>query len=122
MTFASVSLITRDVPALASFYADVLGVEAQGDNEHTELKTKGAGLTIFSTAGMERMAPNSMQDAGSGSVILAFEVDDVDAEYVRLKNLGVEFVKPPQTHPWGSRSLWFKDPEGNIVDFYSIPS
>ncbi len=32
-------------------------------------------------------------------------VEDVDAEYERLKPLGVVFVKPPQTHPWGSRSF-----------------
>jgi catechol 2,3-dioxygenase-like lactoylglutathione lyase family enzyme len=122
MKFASVCLITKNVPALVSFYTDVLGVEAQGDDEHAELRTRGAGLTIFSTAGMERMAPSSMQDAGSGSVILMFEVDDVDAEYVRLKDLGVGFVKPPQTHPWGSSSVWFRDPDGNVIDFYSTPA
>ena len=43
---------------------------------------------------------------------------DIDAEYERLKGLGVEFVKSIQTHAWGSRSFWFRDPEGNLIDFY----
>ena len=46
----------------------------------------------------------------------------VDAEYERLKALGVEFVKLPKTHPWGSRSFWFRDLDGNIVDFVCVPT
>jgi catechol 2,3-dioxygenase-like lactoylglutathione lyase family enzyme len=75
---------------------------------------------------MEEMAPRSMQGAGSGSVVLEFEVADVDAEYERLKALGIAFVKPPQTHPWGAtavrgaRSFWFHDPDGNLVDFITV--
>jgi catechol 2,3-dioxygenase-like lactoylglutathione lyase family enzyme len=48
-----------------------------------------------------------------------FEVEDVDAEYERLKALDVEFVMLPTTHPWGARSFWFRDPDGNIVDFFA---
>jgi catechol 2,3-dioxygenase-like lactoylglutathione lyase family enzyme len=47
-------------------------------------------------------------------------VEDVDEEYERLKSLNVEFVKLPQNHPWGCRSLWFRDPDGNIIDFFTI--
>jgi hypothetical protein len=31
----------------------------------------------------------------------------------------MEFVKPLQTHPWGARSFRFREPDGNLVDFYS---
>jgi catechol 2,3-dioxygenase-like lactoylglutathione lyase family enzyme len=120
MRFTGICLITQDVPALAAFYARVLGVEAVGDATHMELRTQGAGIAIFSVEGMEGMAPGSMLGAGTGTFTLMFEVPDVDAEYERLKALGVEFVKPPQTHPWGARSFWFRDPEGNIVDFYAV--
>ena len=120
MKFTGVCLITPNVPALVSFYTRVLGVKAEGDDVHAELKTEGAGIAIFSTAGMESMAPRSMQGAGYGSFTLGFEVNDVDAEYERLKTLQVEFVKLPATHPWGSRSVWFRDPDGNIVDFFTV--
>jgi len=119
MKFTGICLITKNVPALADFYTRVLGVTAEGDDTHMELHTEGAGIAIFSIDGMESMAPGSMQGAGYGSVTLAFEVKDVGAEHERLKTLGVEFVKPPQTHPWGARSVWFRDPDGNIVDFFT---
>ena len=119
MRFSGICLVTDDVPALASFYAKVLGVQAEGDDVHVELRTEGAGISIFSAAGMERMAPRSTQGTGAGSCILAFEVQDVDAEYERLQALDVTFVKLPETHPWGARSVWFRDPDGNIIDFYA---
>jgi catechol 2,3-dioxygenase-like lactoylglutathione lyase family enzyme len=122
MKFTGICLITKNVPALADFYAKVAGVEAVGDDLHVELKTEGAGMTIFSVEGMESLAPHSMEGAGHGSFTIGFEVDDVDAEYGRLKELDVEFIKLPTTHPWGSRSFWFRDPDGNIVNFFAVLS
>ena len=65
------------------------------------------------------MAPGSMQSAGYGSFTIGFEVEDVDVQYERLKALWVTFVKLPATYPWGTHSVWFRDPDENIVDFYS---
>ena len=119
MRFVGICLVTNDVPVLADFYTEVLGVEAEGDDVHAELNTEGAGIAIFSIEGMESMAPHSMQGAGYGSFTTMFEVEDVDAEYERLKALDVEFVMLPTTHPWGARSFWFRDPDGNVVDFFA---
>lgn len=119
MKFVGICLITKNVPALAEFYTKVLGVKAEGDNVHTELKTEGANIAIFSVEGMESMAPRSMQGAGYGSFTIGFEVKNVDAEFERLKSLNVEFVMLPTTHPWGCRSFWFRDPDGNIIDFFT---
>jgi uncharacterized glyoxalase superfamily protein PhnB len=120
MEFIGICLITRNVSSLTKFYAKVLGVEAKGDDMHAELKTEGANIAIFSVEGMERMAPDSMRGAGYGSFTISFGVKDVDAEYERLKAIGVEFVMLPTTHPWGARSFWFRDPDGNIVDFVCV--
>ncbi len=117
MEFKGVCLITKNVPALKEFYMRILGAEAVGDDTHVDLMMQGSGMSIFSVNGMEEMAPGSMKGAGYGSFTLSFKVDDVDAEYERLKTMGVEFVKLPQTHPWGWRSVWFRDPDGNIVNF-----
>ncbi len=119
MRFTGICLITPNVPALAAFYAQVLGVEAVGDDVHAELRVEGSGMAIFSTQGMEQMAPGSMQGAGAGNVAIEFQVQDADAEYERIAALGVAFIMPPRTHPWGARSFWFRDPDGNIVDFYA---
>ena len=117
MEFTGICLITNNVPALAKFYTNVLGVEAEGNDVHVELKTEGAGMTIYSTEGMESMAPLSMRGAGHGSITIGFKVKNVDEEYERIKALNVEFVMLPTTHPWGWRSFWFRDPDGNIVNF-----
>ncbi len=118
MKFDGICLITKNVRALTQFYTQVLGVAAEGDDTHAELHATGANLAIFSIEGTEAMAPQSMRGAGCGRVTLGFEVDDVDAEYERLTRLGVDVVKPPASYPWGSRSAWFRDPDGNIVDFF----
>jgi catechol 2,3-dioxygenase-like lactoylglutathione lyase family enzyme len=121
MKFVGICLITNNVPALADFYTKVLGVKAEGDDIHVELKTEGANISIFSVEGMERMAPTSMRGAGVGSFTIGFEVNDVDEEYDRLKTFDVDLIMLPTTHPWGSRSFWFRDPDGNIINFFTTP-
>ena len=98
---------------------DVLRAEADGESVHAIFSVEGAMLSIFSAEGMEEMAPGSMADAGYGGFTIEFEVEDVDREYERLRAMEVPIVKPPTTQPWGRRSFWFRDPDGNIVNFYA---
>jgi predicted enzyme related to lactoylglutathione lyase len=119
MQLNGMTLITSDVPALAEFYAKILGKTAEGDHNHADFKLDGAGLAIFTRTGMEMMAPGSMQGAGNGCVTLNFEVANVDSEYARIQALGVTILKPIATHPWGARAFWFRDLDGNVIDFYS---
>ena len=119
MKFTGICLVSERVPELVQFYTEILGCQAEGDDFHAEFTVGGLSLAIFTRQGMEEMAPGSMQGAGYGNITTGFEVEDVDAEYERLKALGVEIVKLPATYPWGARSVWFRDPDGNIVDFYS---
>jgi catechol 2,3-dioxygenase-like lactoylglutathione lyase family enzyme len=69
---------------------------------------------------MEKMAPGSLRGSGYGSYTMEFGVDDVDGEFDRLKGLGVQFVKEPTTQSRRRRSMWFRDPDGNIVNFYRV--
>ena len=119
MKFTGICLVTERVPALVQFYTKILGCQAEGDDTHAEFEIGGLSMAIFTRQGMEEMAPGSMEGAGYGSFTIGIEVDDVDAQYERLKALGVTFVKLPATYPWGARSVWFRDLDWNIVDFYS---
>ena len=48
--------------------------------------------------------------------MVGLETDDIDADYERLKAMGVEFIEAPNTTPDdGLRIATFKDPEGNLV-------
>lgn len=118
MRFNGICLVSRNVKRLREFYESALRVEAEGDDIHVKLETAGAVLSIFSESGMEQMAPGSMKDYGHGGFTTEFEVENVDDEYQRLKSMDVPIVKMPTTQKWGRRSVWFRDPDGNIVNFY----
>ena len=109
MIFNGVCLVTEDVSKLAEFYRSVLRTTVENDNVHAEVRTEGAGLAIFARTASEGFAP-SQGNACNRSFSMGFIVDDVDAEYERLKALAVEFLSKPTTHPWGWRSFTFKTP------------
>ena len=119
MRFNGICIVTKDVPKLCAFYREILKLEPEEGNVFEIIPTKGAVLSIFSSEHMEDMAPGGLKGAGYGSYTIEFEVEDVDHEFERLKALNVEIVKPPTTQPWGRRSVWFRDPDGNIVNFYA---
>ncbi len=113
---SGISLITRDLARLRAFYRAVLQVEPEDEGDgFTAFRSAGLALSLFTEQGMERLAPGSMAGAGHGACALEIDVQDVDAEHARLTGMGVPVVKPPATHPWGARSAWFRDPDGNIV-------
>ena len=54
--------------------------------------------------------------------MLEFQVDNVDMEFARLKalsRLSIEFIIPPTTMAWGNRSVYFRDPDGNLLNLFS---
>ena len=116
-------LITKDVKALVKFYDSILKQDAQmtGD-DYAEFHTGVGVLAIFSAEAQERYIPGSATPASNKSVILEFRVADVDVEYRRLQDIVKVWVKPPATQPWGTRSIYFRDPDGNLVDFFSPPN
>ena len=113
-----VCLITERVPDLTAFYADLLDAKANGDDRHASLDIGGMHVTFAHLSIMEEMAPGSLKGAGHGSFTLDIEVADVDAVFERVGEGSASVVKPPQSYPWGTRSLWLRDPDGNIVNLF----
>jgi catechol 2,3-dioxygenase-like lactoylglutathione lyase family enzyme len=112
-------LITPDVNQLVAFYEAVLQLKAERSGEdYAEFHTGAGVLAIFSAASQELYIPGSAEGAANKSVVLEFEVADVDQEYSRLRSVVKTWVKPPTTQPWGTRSVYFRDPDGNLVDFF----
>ena len=113
-------LITNNVKRLVEFYEPILRVHAKKTGQdYAEFATGVGVLAIFSGDAQERYIPGSAEAAKNESVVLQFRVDDVDQEYRRLQSLVKIWVKPPTTQPWGTRSIYFRDPDGNLVDFYA---
>jgi predicted enzyme related to lactoylglutathione lyase len=119
MKYSGICLITQNVPKLVNFYKKVFTTDSEGDDIHADLNIGGLNLSIYSEKGMENLAPNSMKGAGNGKFTIGFEVDDIESEYLRIKELGVHFIIQPTTFPWGSRAFWFRDPDRNIIDIFS---
>ncbi|MFF2726952.1 VOC family protein [Streptomyces sp. NPDC058008] len=120
MDFVSIRIITGDVARLVTFYEQVTGVRAVWATEDfAELTTPGATLAIASTRTVPLFAPGSARPAENHSVITEFLVDDVDRVHRNLSAYVTDFVAGPTTMPWGNRSLLFRDPDGNLVNFFT---
>jgi catechol 2,3-dioxygenase-like lactoylglutathione lyase family enzyme len=118
-TLMNTCLITTNVGQLVNFYESVLGIKAQRSGEqYAEFRTGVGVLAVFSAEAQEKYIPGSADAASNRGAILEFKVDDVDYEYLRLKPLVKIWVRPPTTQPWGTRSVYFRDPDGNLVNFY----
>jgi uncharacterized glyoxalase superfamily protein PhnB len=115
-------LITNNVKRLVDFYEPVLEAKAKWSGEdYAEFRTSIGVLALFAAEAQEKYIPGSARAAQNRSVILEFSVADVDLEYKRLQSLVRVWVKPPTTQPWGTRSIYFRDPDGNLVDFFTPP-
>jgi lactoylglutathione lyase len=58
--------------------------------------------------------PLDFSREGSPRVLLAAGVEDVDAAHETLAAKGARFLRPPTDQPWGLRTAYFADPEGNL--------
>ncbi len=122
MDFVSIRVITDDVARLAGFYAKATGVEpAFYTEDFAELSTAHGTLAIGSTRTVPLFAPGAARPASNRTVIIEFLVDDVDGVRQNLAGFveDEEFVQEPTTMPWGNRSLLFRDPDGNLVNFFT---
>ncbi|MFF4490064.1 VOC family protein [Streptomyces sp. NPDC001544] len=120
MNFVSIRIITGDVAGLVEFYERATGVRAMWATEDfAELRTPDATLAIAGTRTVPMFAPGSARPADNHSVITEFLVDDVDRVHRDLTGFVTDFVSGPTTMPWGNRSLLFRDPDGNLVNFFT---
>ncbi|MDQ0382593.1 VOC family protein [Amycolatopsis thermophila] len=120
MDFVSIRIITGDVARLVDFYERATAVRANWANEDfAELRTASATLAIAGTRTVPLFAPGSAHPAANRSVIIEFQVDDVDRVHQNLTGFVTDVLNEPTTMPWGNRALLFRDPDGNLVNFFT---
>ncbi|MDA3644761.1 VOC family protein [Saccharopolyspora indica] len=122
MQLVSVRVITNDVARLVEFYEQVTGLAARRPAEQfAELVGPSCTLAIGSAETMALFSAGAAVPESNRTAILEFLVEDVDREHERLTSLAVapEVVQKPTTMPWGNRSLLFRDPDGNLVNFFT---
>ena len=113
-------IITDDVNELTNFYEKILEIEAEryGEN-YSEIEAGDTQLAIFDVFEQEGLAPGTARVRSNESLILEFKVEDLEAEYRRIKGMGIEMAKDITTQPWGNTSFYFRDPDGNLINFYT---
>ncbi|SDT18955.1 VOC family protein [Microlunatus soli] len=120
MRLNSIRIITADVPRLVTFYEQLTeGTAAWASPLFAEIRTPGAVLAIGSDRTVSLFAEGSAEPAANRSAIVEYLVDDVDAEYRRLKDLETEVVTEPTDMPWGNRALLLRDPDGNLINLFT---
>lgn len=120
MQFVSTRIITADVQRLVAFYELVTGTAAVWANElFAEVPTPVGTLAIGSDRTVPMFGAGSAEPAANRSAIIEFIVEDVDAEWERLRGHVGAAVTEPTTMPWGNRGLLFRDPDGNLVNLFT---
>ncbi len=124
-TIMAIELLVRDLASCTAFYRDTLGLEVQEsestpdsisfrmENVHFFLLEVSAAAHMISEEALE------LSIEGGPRVLLAAGVEDVDAAYEALKAKSVTFLRPPTDQPWGLRTAYFADPEGNLWEINS---
>ncbi|WP_027052210.1 VOC family protein [Mesorhizobium erdmanii] len=121
MNFVSVRIITSDVQRLVHFYGEITGMPVTVyTQDFAELSTPSCTLAIGSTRTLMLFGGDIARPADNHTAILEFRVADVDAEFARLSDtIRNVTVQQPTTMPWGNRSLLFRDPDDNLVNFFT---
>ena len=112
MKLSALRLFVEDLASARDFYQRVLGLRLTYDGyEHGYCSFESAGINVIG----EAVPPNaSSEDRLAGRFIGAsFAVDDIHAEYERLKTQGVSFSGAPEKQFWGGMLATFLDPSGN---------
>lgn len=121
-----VILLCDDPAGMRRFYVDVMGFPIyrdQWDGAWLELRV-GSVLLVLRPRGwltLDGRHSDGARPAGSASVQLAFRVTPAEVEqcHARLQRAGVEVVDPPTDQPWQHRTLFFRDPDGNLLEIYA---
>jgi predicted enzyme related to lactoylglutathione lyase len=127
MELIQARFVTDDVPGLAAFYARLVRTTTALNDYYVEVQAGPASVGFsrrrFTECPAGRAGRADLADPADpgcpGAFILDFQADDADAEYPRIAALGVGWVMRPATQPWGSRSMIFRDPQGNLINVFS---
>jgi glyoxylase I family protein len=120
--FDYVVLFCHRMPETRAFYKDVLGFPIEVDLESWVSFRVGATRLALRPRGRGPAWDDGPIVAGSASVQLAFRVPPpaLDACHAELVAKGVTILREPTDLPaWRHRTLFFRDPEDNVIEIYA---
>lgn len=115
ITSTALSLNVADPTASARFVTDHFGfAEQMSADGFVSLTRPDAGNLIFLRTGLSTFKPAEIVGSAGTGLLVVFVVEDIDAEYERLRGEGVPIVTPIETEEWGERYFQMRDPNGII--------
>jgi catechol 2,3-dioxygenase-like lactoylglutathione lyase family enzyme len=117
ITASAISMNVDDPRASAAFAQRHLGfTEDMSHDGFVSLSSPDAGFNlIYLSADLDSFKPDSMRGRRVDGLLVVFVVEQIDAEYQRLQEEGVEITTPIQTEPWGERFFQVSDPNGVVI-------
>ena len=126
-TFNTVGLFTNDNKAIVDFYTKAFGFITSWDGiqPNVEMFFGNNRIILYPRSAFEQMVSKKFQypHGLNGTMELSFDVPtfaDVDKEYQYALNNGAKSVLPPTTEPWGQRTCYVADPDGNLIEIGSF--
>ena len=115
-----VVLFAEDFDGLTDYYSKKVGlpVRLRADG-YAEFAIEGAKFALLSRSRAVELIGDTLggrPTSGSDACAVTILVEDVDRVYRDLSGRGVSFIGSPKDRPWGQRSVYFRDPEGHVVE------
>lgn len=126
MEFDAVGLMVRDMERMTAFYRDVMGMQVEWNGgKYAEVKGFGARILLYARAAFEEMTDRAFQypKGLNGTMEISFSLPtfaDVDVVFRRLTEAGAKPVLEPLFEPWGQRTSYIADPDGNLIELSSF--
>ena len=123
MRLEGFGIFVEDMGAMVRFYRDALGFEIREEDEadNVYLVKDGVLFLLYRRRDFEAMTGGRFAYARglSGHFEVALGVENhaaVDRAYAAVVRAGGRSVMPPTTEPWGQRTCYVADPEGNLIE------
>lgn len=119
-------ILVNDMKKMIRFYRDVLGFEIKEseDTENVYLVKDGTLFLLYGRKDFEKMTSTKYEyvKGPNGHFEIALYVDtfeEVDLEFNKAVEKGASIILKPITEPWGQRTCYIADPEGNLIEIGS---
>jgi catechol 2,3-dioxygenase-like lactoylglutathione lyase family enzyme len=113
-------IFVRDMPVMRRFYEDILGFPLLRELSSSWIEYR-VGDNTLALAKPGLTAADAPTPHGSASLQLAFKVSasEVDACADELVRQGVDLLSAPTDQAFGHRTLFFRDPDGNLLEVFA---
>ena len=127
MKLDGIGLFVKDMPKMIKFYRDVLGFEIKEEENATNvyLIKDGTLFMLYERKNFEKMTNRKYEyiKGYNGHFEIALYIDtfeEVDQKYNEVIDKGAKSILAPETEPWGQRTCYIADPEGNLIEIGSF--